>query len=114
MLILIIFRAGEADLAKVHAALNPVADRWMAIGVFLGLKHSHLQLAADDEDDKARYIAQKYVKKEFMIEKFGEPTWKRVVEAIGSRAGGDNPSHAEEIAKKHLGKHLYSILKVTG
>ena len=75
----------------------------MEIGVFLGLKYSHLKLATEDEDDKMAYIATQYTNKQYMLEMYGEPTWKHLVEAIGSRAGADNPRHAEEIAKKHQG-----------
>ena len=76
----------------------------MEIGVFLGLKYSSLKLNHDDGDkDMVTFIAEKLVKKDYMSNIFGEPTWKRVVEAIGSRAGADNPRHAEEIAKKHQG-----------
>ena len=80
----------------------------MEIGVFLGLKYSSLKLNHDDGDtDMVTYITEKFVKKEYMVDIFGEPTWKSVVEAIGSRAGADNPRHAEEIAKKHQGNGLY-------
>ena len=38
------------------------------------------------------------------VEKFGMPTWKRLVEAVGDKMGGNNPALALTIAKEHPGK----------
>ena len=35
------------------------------------------------------------------VQKFGEPTWQQLVEAVGHPAGGANMAHAEKIAKRH-------------
>ena len=35
------------------------------------------------------------------VQKFGEPTWQRLVEAVGHPAGRANMAHAEKIAKRH-------------
>ena len=37
----------------------------------------------------------------FQVEKFGKPTWKRLVEAVEDKVGGNNPALAQKIAKDH-------------
>ncbi len=44
----------------------------------------------------------KWLQKAYKVDRYGEPTWKMLSEAAASRAGGDNPALAEEIAKRHL------------
>ena len=38
------------------------------------------------------------------MEKFGKPTWRRLVEAVKSNAGGNNPALAQTIAEDHPGE----------
>ena len=47
------------------------------------------------------------------VEKFGRPTWKKVVEAVQDRVGGNNPALAENIAGKHPapGKHTINLVR---
>lgn len=97
----------------VQAALTPVENKWMEVGIFLGLKMSGLQNAIHEEDDKIAYITKTFLKKDYMVTIYGEPTWKRIVGAIGAMAGGDNRRHAMEIAGQHPGITLiqnYTIL----
>lgn len=61
-------------------------------------------VAQSKKNNKMRYIATEYLNKNYNHELYGEPTWKRLVEAIGSRAGADNPKYAEQVALKHQGK----------
>ena len=35
------------------------------------------------------------------MKRFGEPTWQRLVEAVGDPAGGGNTALAREIARRH-------------
>ena len=37
------------------------------------------------------------------VDKFGKPTWRRLVMAVEGAAGGDNPALAETIATEHPG-----------
>ena len=38
----------------------------------------------------------------YNIEKYGPPTWQRLVEAVGSPAGGNNHALAQHITERHL------------
>ena len=38
------------------------------------------------------------------VERFGKPTWRRLVEAVEDRVGGNNPALVQTIAREHPGK----------
>lgn len=44
------------------------------------------------------------------VKKFGKPTWRKLVEAVEDKVGGDNPALAQTIAEEHPGNHIYSSL----
>ena len=43
------------------------------------------------------------------VGKFGKLTWRRLVEAVKDKGGGNNPALAENIAREHPapGKHIH-------
>ena len=47
------------------------------------------------------------------VPRFGKPTWKRLVEAVEDRVGGNNPALAQEIAKDHPGVYPYKMTAAT-
>ena len=42
-----------------------------------------------------------WLKRNYNVKKFGEPSWQRLVEVVGHPAGGANPALASQIAEKH-------------
>ena len=47
------------------------------------------------------------------VERFGKPTWRRLVEAVEDPVGGNDPALALTIARDHPctpGNHVYSIV----
>ena len=42
------------------------------------------------------------------MEKFGEPTWKQLVDAVRDPAGGANMALAREIARRHKAQGMTS------
>ena len=42
------------------------------------------------------------------VERFGKPTWRRPVEAVEDRVGGNNHALALQIAAEHPGMQLYT------
>lgn len=48
------------------------------------------------------------------VDRFGKPTWRRLVEAVKDNVGGKNPALAHTIASKHLtscpGSFLHSVM----
>ena len=48
-----------------------------------------------------------WLKKNYNVKKFGEPTWQMLVKTVGSRAGGGNNALAEKIATSHKAGGMY-------
>ena len=46
-------------------------------------------------------MATEWLKRNYKVEKFGEPTWQRLVEAVGNPAGGEDMALARKIAGRH-------------
>ena len=47
-----------------------------------------------------------WLRKKYNVQKFGTPTWKRLVKAVSDPAGGENPSLARDITSRHQGIRL--------
>ena len=48
-------------------------------------------------------VVSEYVSRNYKVEKFGAPTWMKVVDAVRKPAGGNNNAEADKIAKKYIG-----------
>lgn len=57
-------------------------------------------MASDSTQAMAKAI-EKWLQKDYDVEKFGPPTWKVLVEAVRSPIGGKNPTLAKEIESQH-------------
>lgn len=95
---------GEDDLADSIRELTDVAAKWRNIGIQLGIRDSQLEaMQGDSPLDCLRQMLSTWLRKNYNVKQFGEPTWAKLVEVIDHSAGGGNPSLAMEIAKKHGG-----------
>ena len=57
----------------------------------------------------------KWLRKEYNVEKFGEPNWQWIVKTVANSADGSDPALALIIAKKHSLTGKYTILyKILG
>ena len=93
---------GEDDLTDTIRELSDVAASWRNIGTQLGIRHNRLEAIQGDKPlDCLRQMLATWLQKNYNVERFGEPTWMKLVEAVSHSAGGGNPSLAMEIAKKH-------------
>ena len=52
----------------------------------------------------AWYVGSMVVSFIFQVKKFGKPTWRKLVEAVEDKVGGDNPALAQTIAGENLGR----------
>ena len=46
-------------------------------------------------------MVTEWLKKNYNVEKYGEPTWQRLVEVVVHPTGGANTALARDIARKH-------------
>ena len=104
--------SGEEDTYDVYSEVVGLAGRWSNLGLALRLlpsDQSKIEAAHSSNPDKClEKVLVKWLQKCYNYQKFGSPTWKMLVKAVGDPAGGDNSALAETIAKKHQG--MYSAI----
>ena len=96
---------GFDDLFSVENELSPVATKWKTIGAALRLKSDVLEnIDARCSGDPCACLLEiviEWLKRSYNVEKYGEPTWQRLVEVVVHPAGGANPGLARDIARRH-------------
>ena len=83
-----------------------MSARWKHIGLALRLDLTHLneiQNSNSDLQDCLTEMLDLWLKKEYNTKRFGEPTWRLLVIAVGHPAGGNDHVLAEKIAGKYGG-----------
>ena len=101
------------DLYEVNSELVDVAGRWRNIGLALHLKDPKLSIIQDNNSDVTTRLTdmlRQWLNKTYDVERFGQPSWQMLAEAVRSPAGGNNPALAAQIEEKHggIGRPGYS------
>lgn len=79
-----------------------MTTKWLEIGLFLGISFGELQkLKPIADDDKVHGLVGIWTRWNYNTDKFGKPSWKNLVRAIGARAGGNARRAANKIADQH-------------
>ena len=84
----------------VKVKVLPVAARWRDIGLALGISDSKLEtIEANKSDvrDRLTDMLRLWLKRAYNVEKYGEPSWQSLREAVRSPAGGDSPALADDM-----------------
>ena len=85
-----------------------MAHRWYDIGLALGIRNSTMESIKSkgqgDVHELLRNMVIEWLKMNYNVDRFGPPTWRRIVEAVGEISGGKNPALADKLAKKYKGK----------
>lgn len=90
---------GSTEKLAVMDVLLQVATKWVGIGILLGIHYSRIVMF-EDEDDFEKRLAK--LAEAWLEKKLGEqPTWRKLVEVIGSKAGGDHQALAKKLAGDH-------------
>ena len=84
------FIAQEKVEVEAVLANEGLGNEWENIGIFLGLDSSRLTSMTD--------MIELWLSKSYKVELFGEPSWQRLVTAVGSYAGARDKAAAEKIA----------------
>ena len=86
-------------------ALSPVSAKWMSIGIALRLDPNILDgIQAKNSGDPSTCLSSvvtEWLKRNYNVERFGEPTWQWLVDVAGDPAGGAHMALAREIARRH-------------
>ena len=111
----LVLPSGENDLCDVKRELTPVSANWESIGIALGLLIATLKPIHVEKNgrpnDCLTSMATQWLKRNYKVEKFGEPTWQQLVEAVGNPAGGADMALAMEIASRHKARGMSSGYK---
>ena len=97
----ILFSAALDSLEPVYSVLTcGVADKWMAIGLLLGIPYFQLKML-EYSDEMVRGVVRAWLEEKYNTQVFGRPCWRKLVEVVGARAGGSHAALAQEIAREH-------------
>ena len=92
--------------------LSQIATNWKSIGAALQLKLDVLQNIDTKCSGNPRAclsgMVQEWLKRNYKVEKHGEPTWQRLVEVVLHAPGGANLGLARDIARRHKAGGLLS------
>ena len=89
-----------------------ISSRYYELGIALRLPLAELDSVEVDESKCARALSgvlQTWLKQNYNTEKHGPPTWRKLVEAVGSSAGGNNRALAKAIAAEHPIGNSFSL-----
>ena len=101
----------EEDLAEILHILGTSVTKWREIGMALGLKENTLNRIEHENRDlmsRLSKMVSEWLKKNYNVERFGEPTWEKLAGVVRSREGGNNSALAQDIARKH-GNYNYPL-----
>ena len=100
-----LFLIGEDDLLDVLEEMMPTVNSWKAIGRGLQIDSGHLEMIQKDNPGNSKECLSEiltcWLKRNYNVERFGEPTWRAVVKVVARPAAGDNCALALSIAEKH-------------
>ena len=94
------------DLFDVRSELNSVSAQWRSIGIALRLKPNILDSiqarnSGDPRPCLGSVVTEWLIKKNYNVKKFGEPTWRWLVKAVGDPAGGADMALARDMTRRH-------------
>ena len=78
--------------------------RWQEIALGLRLKQGDVDAIKSNHDTPAaslREVEKLFLTKNYNTQKFGPPTWRRLVEVVGNPVAGQRPDLALKIAREH-------------
>ena len=94
------------DLFDIEAELVDVRAKWRQIGSALRLRAptlNEIRLNHHNAEECLSAVLEKWLQKNYNVERFGEPSWSLVVRAVSHPAGGGDHALALRIATKYGG-----------
>jgi hypothetical protein len=97
--------AFEDNFCKVYKEVIDIKPNYYEFGILLGLPPQEMNAVqkAFRQDIPQAFIEvlQIFLKHRYNIQEYGPPTWRKLVEAVDSPAGGNNHALAKKIAEHH-------------
>ena len=108
-----IFSEGPDNEKDVMETIIKVAAKYDSVGMMLGLPSNELdaitRVCLGDPKRALSQVVTTWLKQSYNVGKFGFPSWRALVKAINSPAGGYNHALAKRIASSHQGNHSSTI-----
>ena len=93
------------DLLEVKTELIDIAAKWNKFGEALNIKKATLdqikQECGSDTEECLDQTLQVFLKMNYDTKKYGQPSWKLIVQALAHRGGGNNKDMALKVAGEH-------------
>ena len=118
-----LFTSGLDALFDVRKEMNKVSAKWRSIGIALRLDPNILDgiQTKNSGDPQAclSSVVTEWLKRNYNVKRFGEPTWEWLVDAVGDPAGGAHMALAKDIASRHKlkgtsGGYTYKEVRIGG
>ena len=111
---LIVYFSAEDDLRDVRQEVADIKFTYYQLGRQLGLPPRELDSIRtafyqliDQAFDEVLLV---WLRQSYQVERHGPPTWRRLVEAVDSPNGGNNPALAFAIANRHPIPSMYYVI----
>ena len=95
---------GIEDLQEVRSQLMEVEVKWRDIGLELGITYPQLEkIKTNNNNDVTSCLTAMlidWLNRSYDTSRYGEPSWQKLSEAVGKKAGGDNPRLANRILQQ--------------
>ena len=95
----------EDDFREVYREVANIQSNYYQLGIELGLPLREIEAVkkAFQQDIVQAFtdVLGIWLRHRYNIEKYGPPTWRRLVEAVDSPTGGNNHALAKTIAEHH-------------
>ena len=95
----------EEDFRDVYREVISLKAHYYTFGIELGLPAQELDAIRtafyQNIDQAFTEVLLVWLRHRYKVEKYGPPTWRRLVEAVDSRAGGNNHALAKAVASKY-------------
>ena len=91
-----------------------MSANWRNVGIALRLDLNTLDRIHKENlgriSDCLTAMVTEWLRRNYNVTKFGEPTWQWLVEAVGHPAGGENMAHARDMAGRHKARGMCQLL----
>ena len=91
-----------------------LAGVWQGLATGLGLSPAHVrEIDLANRGDPSRCldgVIEKWLNQDYNYNKFGEPSWKKLVAAVADSSGGKNTALARKIGQKHPHRECHDLL----
>ena len=105
--------SAEDDAYDVYREVVGLAGRWSSMCLALRLRpsdRSKIEAAHPGNPDRClEAVVVRWLQKGYNYQRYGNPAWRMLVEAVSDPAGGDDSALAEKIAKNHPGTENFKM-----